>query len=118
MLPFEAYYKRPDLIMFKRKELHRGPWPMLALFKDQTVGCLRGKETMFVLCTVQETLLNEDQFVQKKNPRINLLFAIAHFMLADSKSHYSGITCAEKKGFMSELPRMRYMHVMSCGEVM
>jgi hypothetical protein len=75
------------------------------------------KEAMFVLCTVQETLLNEDQFVQKKNPRINLLFAIAHFMLADSKSHYSGITCAEKK-VMSELPRMRYIRVMSCGEVM
>jgi hypothetical protein len=58
------------------------------------------KEAIFVLCTgstVQETLLNEDQFVQKKNPRINLFFAIAHFMLADSKSHYSGITCAEKK---------------------
>jgi hypothetical protein len=90
---FEAYYKRPNLIMFQRKELHRVPWPMLVLLKAQNCQMFKRKEPMLALHTVQgHPSTQRSIYANKKKSEDQSV--VAHFMLADCKSHYSGITGA------------------------
>jgi hypothetical protein len=69
---------------------------MLVLLKAQNCQMFKRKEPMLALHAVQgHPSTQRSIYANKKKSEDQSV--VAHFMLADCKSHYSGITCAEKR---------------------